>query len=75
MYVPCSNKTTDLLNPADLSLVTNLETNNEKFILAYEIEDKYILMVCASGHSFLFSLSDFTRLKYKKLKETPMSYL
>jgi hypothetical protein len=57
-----------------MALVKNLNTDSEKFILALELEKKYLFVSCSSGHTFLFSFPDFVRLKNKKLKETPMSH-
>jgi hypothetical protein len=74
IYSHGKDKTIDVFDPMDMALVRNLNTDNEKFILALELEDKYLLASCSSGHSFLFSFPDFTRLKTKKLKDTPMSY-
>lgn len=74
LYSHGKDKTIDVFDPHDMALVKNLNTDNEKFILALEIEGKYMFASCSSGHTFLFSFPDLQRLKNKKLKDTPMAF-
>ena len=74
LYVHGKDKTIDIFDADTMEIVhSSLNTDNEKFVIALEMDDNTMVAACSNGHTFKFDLDTFERKGSLKIMQTPMS--